>query len=603
MQTYQEAVDEIKSRLDIVDVVSRYVVLKKSGANYMGCCPFHQEKTPSFSVSRQKGICHCFACHEGGDAITFLMKIQNKSFKEVIEDEAKNLGIELPKTYGSSNLTEKKTKALEAMKKTAEFFTENLFNSPDAEFAREYLKKRSISDEVIRKYGLGYAPKGFDELQKHLNTDISYLETAGLVIKRENEKGYIDRFRNRLTIPVKDEHGHIVAFGARALTDGQNPKYLNSPDTLLYNKSRILYGFDTAKDAIREYDSVLICEGYFDTISLQTGGVANAVASCGTALTQDHIRLIAKYCESRRIYLAFDTDSAGQMATERSADLIKEAFSGLGDIKQFDSCYSSGGDNYSCEIRVVAPPEGKDPDEFIRENGGNAYIEHMLNAPLLLDYRLSKVYAEYKTDMSPLEKEKIVRKTIPLIEEIGNNIVQNEYVKRVATRLQIDENLLEREIKAFSRRKDDLTEPKIEPKSQIVTKSSQLPEKMQKNLISVFFTNISDDNRLELIRIIKTQKIEEKTLKTLAETIDKVVFKSNNTSDLIQELFKKFEDNNEIKDIITDLIYLSKRYENLTDEEVKTAMFEMANKIELFRRKEEIKKLRISSKCSEGGSG
>lgn len=601
MQSYQEVVEEIKNRLDIVDVVQRYVVLKKSGANHMGCCPFHKEKTPSFSVNRAKGIFKCFGCGEGGDAISFLMKIQGKNFKEVIEDEAKTLGIELPTTYGGSDFGKKKTAALEAIKKAAEYFTENLLTSPDAEFAREYLKKRSVTDEVIKKYGLGYAPKGYDSLQKHLNLDIQSLENAGLVIKREREKGYIDRFRNRLTIPVKDENGHVVAFGARALEDGQNPKYLNSPDTILYNKSKILYGFDTAKDAIREYDSVLICEGYFDTISLQTGGVKNAVASCGTALTQDHIRLIAKYCESRRIYLAFDTDNAGQMATERSAELIKDVFSGLGDIKQFDSCYAPSGDGYSCEIRVVSPPQGKDPDEFIRENGGDAYLKHMAKAPLLLDYRLGKVLSSSDKNLSPLEKNKLVAKIIPLIDEIGNNIVQNEYVKRVATHLQIDEGLLLREIKVFRQSKKEFSTEKIELKSQIVTKSSNFIEKMQKNLFSLFFTSVSEQSRSELIRIIKTQKIEENSLNLLAQTIDKLVFKSNNTQELIQVLFKEFEDNNKIKEIITDLIYLSKCYENLSEKEVQAVMIETTNKIELFRRKEELKQLRLKSKSDNRG--
>lgn len=600
MRTYEEAVEEIKSRLDIVEVVSRYVVLQKSGSSYKGCCPFHNEKTPSFFVTPTKGIFKCFGCGEAGDAISFLEKIQSKNFREVIEDEAKNLGIELPATYSGGDFSNKKNFALEAMKKAAEFFTENLFSSPDAEFAREYLKKRSVTEEVIRKYGLGYAPKGFDELQKHLNTDEQSLEKAGLIIKRENKKGYIDRFRNRLTIPVKDENGHIVAFGARALEEGQNPKYLNSPDSILYNKSRILYGFDTAKDAIKEMDSVLICEGYFDAISLQTGGVKNAVASCGTALTQDHIRLIAKYCPSRRIYLAFDTDNAGQMATERSAELIKEIFSSLGDVKQFDSCYVSGGDKYACEIRVVAPPQGKDPDEFIKENGGEAYIEHMMNAPLLLDYRLEKFYKQYSPDMSPIEKTKLVSKIIPLIEEIDNKIVQNEYVKRMSSRLQIDEDILLKEIEAFGAKKNEFGEPVFEQKSQIVTKSSNFIEKMQKNLFSVLLTNISESNRSELIRIIKTQKIEEKNLKLLAETIDKIAFTSNNTQELVQQLFKKFETNNEIKNIITDLIYLSKSYENLTETEIQTVMFETTQKIELFRRKEELKQLKMKSKNRSG---
>ncbi len=594
--SYQEAVEEIKRRLDIVEVVQRYVVLKKSGANYMGCCPFHKEKTPSFSVNRQKGIFKCFGCGEGGDAISFLMKIQGKSFVEIISEEAKNMGIELPTVHGNGDFGKKKQSALEMMKKAMEFFQYNLLNAPEAEFAREYLKKRAISDEIIKKYGIGYSLKSFDSLQQHLMTDNQILENAGLVIKRENQKGYIDRFRGRLMIPVKNENGHVVAFGARALEEGQNPKYLNSPDTILYNKSHILYGFDTAKDSIRELDSVLICEGYFDTISLQVGGVKNAVASCGTALTQDHIRLIAKYCESRKIYLAFDTDNAGQMATERSASLIKDAFGGLGEIKQFDSCYATTGDQYACEIRVVSPPQGKDPDEFIRENGGEAYIEHMLNAPLLLDYRLNKIMENMKNDISPLEKNKLVSKIIPIIEEIGNNIVQNEYIKRVATRLQIEEGLFLREVKAYRQKNEKIEDAIFEEKSQIVTKSSNFIEKMQKNLLSIFFINVSDSNRSELISIIQSQKIENKNLNILAQTIDKMAFMSNNTEELTQALFNEFENNSEIKHIITDLIYLSKCYENLTDSDIHVAIMETTDKIELFRRKEELKRLRILSR-------
>ena len=600
-RTYQEAVEEIRSRLDVVDVVSRYVVLKKSGSNYMGCCPFHKEKTPSFSVNRQKGIFKCFGCGEGGDAISFLMKINNKSFKEVIEDEARELGIELPTPKGGGNFGEKKKLALDAMKFTSEFFTKNLMESPDAEFAREYLKKRSVSDEIIQKYGLGYSLKSFDELQKQSGMDIEILETAGLVVKREKEKGYIDRFRNRLMIPVKNENGQIVAFGARALSEGQNPKYLNSPDTILYNKSRILYGFDTAKDAIKELDSVLICEGYFDVISLQSGGVKNAVASCGTALTQDHIRLISKYSESRRIYLAFDTDNAGQMATERSAELIKETFEGLGNIKQFDESYSPVSDKYACEIRVVSPPDGKDPDEFIREHGAEAYFEHLSKAPLLLDYKLNKVIPENVENLSPVEKMKTVRKIIPLIEEINNKVVQNEYVKIISKKLEIDEKTLSGEIREFSEERAEFNEPEVKIKSQIVTKSSNFILKMEKNLFCLFFTNVSEDNRSELIKIIKDQKFEEKSYNILLNTIDKSVIRIHNTEELIQVLFTEFQENNEIKDIITDLIFLSKPYENLSDKDIRTVIYETVNKLALFKRKEEIKQLKQKSQSSTNG--
>ena len=598
-RTYPEAVEEIRSRLDIVDVISKYVVLKKSGVNFMGCCPFHHEKTPSFSVNRQKGIFKCFGCGEGGDVISFLMKIHNKSFKDVIEDEAERLGIELPSSKGNGNFAKKKKLALEAMKTASEFFTKNLFESSDAEFAREYLKSRSINDDIIKKYGLGYSLKSFDELQKQTGIDAEILEMAGLIIKRE--KGYIDRFRNRLMVPVRNENGQIVAFGARALSDGQNPKYLNSPDTILYNKSKILYGFDMAKDSIRDLDSVLICEGYFDCISLQWGGVSNAVASCGTALTQDHIRLIAKYSDSRKIYLAFDTDTAGQMATERSADLIKETFEGLGNIKQFDESYSPISEKYACEIRVVSPPDGKDPDEYIREHGAEAYFEHLKKAPLLLDYRLNKVIPDNIQTLSPLEKKKTVQKIIPLIEEINNKVVQNEYVKILSKKLEIDENVLSDEIKDFKRDLDSSDEPDIKIKSQIVTKSSNFILKMEKNLFCLFFTNVSEDNRSELIKIIKDQKFEEEDYNILLDRIDKSIIRIHNTEELVQLLFTEFQENNKIKDIITDLIFLSKPYENLSDKDLQTVIFETVSKLALFKRKEEIKKLKHKSQNSNNG--
>jgi DNA primase len=256
----------------------------------------------------------------------------------------------------------------------------------------------------------------------------------------------------------------------------------------------------------------------------------------------------------------------------------------------------TAGDKYSCEIRVISPPQGKDPDEFIRENGGQAYIEHLKKAPLLLDYRFETLLSKVNDDTTPLEKNEIVAKIISLIEEIGNNIVQNEYVKRIATRLKIDESLLLREIKAFERKNETQNEIIVQPQSQIVTKSSNFIEKMQKNLCSLFFTNVSDSNRSELIRIIKAQKIENENLKTLVQTIDKATFTSNNTQEFAAELFNEFANNSEIKNIITDLIYLSKCYENLTEKEVQVAIKETTNKIELLRRKEEIKQLRLKSR-------
>ena len=281
-KTYTEAVDEIRNKLDILDVVQSRVVLKKRGANYWGCCPFHNEKTPSFCVSPQKGIFKCFGCGEGGDAITFLMKINNQSFGEVIKDLASQFGIELPAFKGDSKqYSEEKQEIKDILSKACDYFHDNLLNLPEAQSARDYLEKRGITKEIINEYKIGYSKKGYLDLQTHFKSEFTpiVMEKSGLTVK--TEKGdTVDRFRNRIMIPIKDEAGQVIAFGARAIEANQNPKYLNSPDTVLYNKSRILYGIDVAKNKMIQDDFVVIMEGYFDVISAQAAGLKNAVASC-----------------------------------------------------------------------------------------------------------------------------------------------------------------------------------------------------------------------------------------------------------------------------------------------------------------------------------
>lgn len=283
-KTYSEVIDEIRSRLDILDVVSSRVVLKKKGSNYWGCCPFHNEKTPSFSVNVQKGIFKCFGCGEGGDAISFLMKINNQSFSDVIHDLAEQFGIELPSTKGDSKqFSEEKQKAKDLLSKACDYYHNNLLTSSDAKNALAYLEKRGITKEIIDEYKIGYSLKGYTELQKHFKAEFTpaVFEKSGMVVK--TEKGdIVDRFRHRIMIPIRDEAGNVIAFGARAIDEGQSPKYLNSPDTILYNKGRVLYGIDKAKNKMIEDDFVVIMEGYFDVISAQAAGLKNAVASCGT---------------------------------------------------------------------------------------------------------------------------------------------------------------------------------------------------------------------------------------------------------------------------------------------------------------------------------
>lgn len=595
-KTYTEIIDEIKNRLDILDVVQSRVVLKKSGTNYWGCCPFHKEKTPSFSVNPQKGIYKCFGCGEGGDALSFLMKINGQSFNDVIKDLADSFGLELPRSYSpTKGSNETKQKIKEALAETADFYVKKLLTLSEAQNSLKYLSKRGITEDIIKEYKIGYSPKSYDALQQHFGSRVEKetLEAAGLIIKREQEKGYIDRFRNRIMIPIIDENNSVVAFGARATEEGQNPKYLNSPDTSLYNKSRILYGINKAKDAIKEEDSTIIMEGYFDVISAQAAGLKNCVASCGTSLTSDHIKLIAKYSQSRKIYLAFDTDSAGLKATERGATAIKEIFEGLGDIKQFDENYSSiSQDKYSCEIRVVTPPKGKDPDEYIREEGIESYKKHIKAAPLLIDFQLNQVLKEKIENPSPTEKVKLVKKIIPILEEIRNDIVQNEYIKLVANQLGVDEVALSKEIIKI---KSVFSAP-VEVTNLIVTKTSNISEKAQKNLLSLYLVNGSQFDFKTLSNILKNVKFDNEKLVILKNTIDKLVCQVNNVEKLIGSLYTQFAEDNELKEIITDLIYLSDGFKNLSEKDFRAIINENIRTIEHFHSKQEENQLRLKYK-------
>lgn len=588
--SFEELVTQIKDRLDILDVVSQQVILKKNGSHYWGLCPFHKEKTPSFSVNPALGIYKCFGCGAGGDAITFIMKTQNKEFIEVIREYAEKLGLELPKTFHKSESKELKDEMIRACAKAAEFYNLRLLmdKEPETLHVLDYLKNRGITKEIIEKYTLGIAPKAYAMFYKKFRHDFSeeVMEKAGLIIKtREGE--YIDRFRNRAIIPIRNEFGEYVAFGARAVEKDQMPKYLNSSDSLIYNKSKILYGLYTAKDAIKNEDSVVLMEGYFDVISAQAHGIENAVASCGTALTPDHIKLLSRYTPSRKIYLSFDTDSAGQKATNRNAALIKEAFSGLGNIKQFDESYiSTSNDKYSCEIRVIAPPEGKDPDEFIRSVGAESYKEYMQHAPLLIDFQLNNILKE--KPKTPIEKTKVVKEIIPLLMEIQNKIIQAEYVKMVSDALSVDEKALLSELKTASR-----TEIiKNSDVSKIVKKNIPISQKAQKNLLSVFLVTDNHFTLDEISRIIGDTPFTDETLINVKSTIDKLTCTVNNVKELIDKLYTTYVNEPEVQKLITDLISISESFQNLDETDFLTAIRENINKINDCQKEKEKEKIR-----------
>lgn len=579
--TFEDVVSQIKDRLDILDVVSKDVILKKSGGNWWGLCPFHKEKTPSFSVNPAKGIFKCFGCGEGGDALSYLMKTRGIPFNDLIKELAAEFGLELPNTFAGTKNKDIKEQMIKACSKAAEYFQHTLFASAEGKNALEYLNNRGIDEKIIKRYMLGFANKEpnllYTALKEQFTDEI--LEKAGLVLKTQKGE-YIDRFRNRISIPIHDENGDIVAFGARAIEEGQNPKYLNSSDSLIYNKSKLLYGLYFAKDAIKQTDNIIVMEGYFDVISAQAHGIENCVASCGTSLTTEHIKLISRYSKSRKIYLAFDTDTAGINATNRGAEIIKEAFTGLGNIKQFDENYSdANNDKYACEIRVITPPEGKDPDEFIRNSGAEAYFKHLEHAPLLIDFQVNSVLKNKQKAQSPTDKLKLVKEIIPILAEIQNKIIRSEYIKMVASTLNIDEKAMESEISKISFG-DDILANNINP---IVTKSSNILEKAQKNLLSLYLVYGSPLNFNELKEMLDKVTFTDETLIIVKSTIDKLICTVNNVKALIEKLYSSFAQNEDIKALITDLICISEAFNKLSKKDFISIIDENISKIDNFR--------------------
>ena len=596
--SYEEVISQIKDRLDIVDVISQKVVLKKSGANYWGLCPFHNDKKPSFCVSPSKGIYKCFSCGAGGDALTFLVKTENKDFKEIIAELAEQFGIEMPKSYHSNPEAKSlKDDMKKACKAAVEFYQEKLKTDEESSKAMRYLNSRDINEDIIKEFSLGWAPNHFHDLYDTLKSKFpdDVLEKAGLILKG-NKGGWIDRFRNRIIIPIQNENGEYVAFGARAVDEGQNPKYLNSADSLIYNKSKLLYGLYNAKEAIQSEDAVIIMEGYFDVISTQAHGIKNCVASCGTAFTSEHVKLLSRYTKSRRIYLSFDTDSAGVKATNRGGEIIKDTFKSLGNIKQFDESHlESSDDKYSCEIRVISPPEGKDPDEFIRSVGAEEYRNYIKNAPLLLDFQLNTILKHKSEAKTPQEKSKVVGEILTILAEINNKVIQGEYVKIVSSTLDVSESILTKELKKFAVEDSIPVVPRIVQKN--VTNSSQIQINAQKNLLSVFLIDGNPFTLKQISEMVPQDLFSDEKLIIVKTTIDKLICIVNNVRELVEQLYTEFIEDEETSQIITDLIYLAEAYKGLPAEGLEKTIREITRKIKQLndaRSAEEIKKLYTS---------
>ncbi len=420
-------VARVRDASDILGVVASYVPLKKKGGNYWGCCPFHSEKTPSFSVAPEKGFFYCFGCHAGGNVFKFISMIENISYFDAIRLQAEKLGIPMPDREKSEKDVEKERKIADLrrmMEMAQSFFHNCLVKTRYGATGLQYFAGRGIGADVIEEFGLGFAPDAPGKLRdafKKRGVSEQLLLEGGLVAERQN--GVYDKFRNRVMIPIADDRGRVVGFGGRVLGDGQ-PKYLNSPETLLFNKRRILFGLDRAKRAIREEGKVILVEGYMDAISLSAAGIKNVVASLGTAFTAEQCRLVLRSTDE--ICFCYDSDEAGQRATMRALSIVR----------------STG-----ARARVMIVPDGKDPDEFVRKHGADAFRELSKEARSIGDFHLE--YVQRTNDIRTLDgKNKALKALLPVLKE-SNPVEQNEYVKRLRSTLGIDEGIIRQEIAMY----------------------------------------------------------------------------------------------------------------------------------------------------------
>jgi DNA primase len=394
MAAYPPALlDEIRAGVDVVDLVGRFVNLRKAGQNYKGLCPFHGEKTPSFMVNPRKGIFHCFGCGVGGDVFGFLMRQDRLSFPEAVRALARQAGVALPQDRGPSTGDSGREELYQAMELAASFYSERLWTA-GGERARAYLDERGIAPEVARRFGLGWAPEGWETLPDALRSSEVTEETllaAGLRIARENRPGAYDRFRGRLLFPIRDLQGRVVALGGRAFGDEQ-PKYLNSPETPLYTKGNLLYAADLARETIRERNRALIVEGYIDCLMAHQHGFTETVAALGTAFTGAQLGVLRRYCDE--VITFFDADAAGQKAAERAEELLEPTGGGLAWGVNRSGAFEATG---ALRVKVALLPAGHDPDTFLRAEGTAAFSERIASARSLLAYALDRSIGEAAT--------------------------------------------------------------------------------------------------------------------------------------------------------------------------------------------------------------
>lgn len=475
MRIPEKQIDEIRNASDIVDIISGFIQLKKRGKNFIGLCPFHQEKTPSFTVSEEKQIYHCFGCGAGGNVFKFLMDYKNISFVEAVEEIAEHVGIKIQYDSAPSEQQNELEVFYEINLLAARFFSDQLLKSENGESAREYLKNRGIKLQTQKIFGIGFAPfsrESFLNLAKENKIDLQKAKQLGLI--DTNDKGeYYDKFRGRIIFPIFSPNGRVIAFGGRIFPGETNAaKYLNSPESPVYSKRKSLYGLFHSKDEIRKLDRAILVEGYMDLISLYQAGVKNVVASSGTSLTDEQVQLLSRF--TKNVLVLFDADSAGEKAALRSIEIL---------LKQ------------NFEVKIISLPKGEDPDSFINKFGKEQFEEEISRAQNFFEYQTSQ-YEKQGAFEDAASTTKAIREIVRILSLLNDELKRNLYIKAIAKKFGLREKLIESELNKFlSEQKSGtqvFTQAKSNPDSQIeklkLQNKFQNENPFEKELVRLLFS-------------------------------------------------------------------------------------------------------------------
>lgn len=500
----EELIEEIKNSNDIVDVISQYVNLKRSGRNFFGLCPFHKEKSPSFSVSPDKQIFHCFGCGAGGNVIHFISKIENADFKEAIGILANRAGIELPtlNNYEDNKTALLKSKVYEINQIAAEFYHQNLYK-PTSKIGQEYIKKRKLDNRTLKSFLIGYSGN-FDELYRILKqkgfTEEEIL--ASSLVNKTDDGKYIDRFRKRVMFPIQDTRNKVIAFGGR-VTDDSKPKYINSPENIVYSKGRHLFGFNVAKRG--ELKNIIIVEGYMDAISLYQRGITNVVASLGTALTEAQGRLLRRYSE--RVTIGYDSDGAGQAATLRGLEILQ---------------------NIGCDVRILQISGAKDPDEYVIKYGPERFLKCVEQAISLVEFKVKMLKQSLNLD-NINDKIKFLNQVAKILSNVTNSIERELYVEKIANEYNVSKEAIYGEVNKliYAKNTGEKTLEKPIVKKEIKKEKQEIDSSTTKreNLIIYLLINYPQESYKKIKSVISENdmKLEEnqKILKKMYEEIEK----------------------------------------------------------------------------------